>query len=466
MSHVRIFKHHLHKLYLILGSMEFALLFISAILGTGTVLDQPLLKQENGLLKALSFSMVMSLSSLSMGVYLSYTKEGFSGMALKTVVSFCLLGAGLLTIIYYAIPQLYLGRGVLFWSTMYSTALILVSRWLFFHTVNLAQLRRRVVLLGAGKQAQNILDSLHKDQSGFDIEIFRCFTDNNSPVLVDHSLVDSYPSDWAQFVRANRISEIVIAPDERRRSEGGSFPEDELLECKMAGVIVSDVLSFFERELSKVEVNLLHAGWLLFSDGFKYSKSRDISKRILDLTVASILVLLLSPVMIIMAIAIVLTSGRPILYSQLRIGLHGKEFRIYKFRSMRNDAEKDGAVWASKNDSRVTRIGAFMRNTRIDELPQLYNVLKGDMSFVGPRPERPEFVRDLSSQIPFYDARHHTKPGLMGWAQLKYPYGASVEDARGKLRYDLYYMKNHSMMMDLLIMVQTIEVVLLGEGAH
>lgn len=466
MSHIRVFKHHLHKLYLLLGLIELALLLISVILGTGTVLETPLLQQENGPLKAFTFALVMSLSSLSMGVYLSYSKEGFSGMALRTLVSFCLLGAGLLTIIYYTLPQLYLGRGVLFWSTLYSTVLILVCRWLFFHTVNLTNLRRKVLILGAGKQAKNILDNLEQEQSGFDIEIFRCLAEDNSTVLVDQALVEPYPSDWAQYVKENKISEIIVAPDERRRSKGGSFPEQGLLACKMEGVIVSDVLSFFERELSKVEINLLHSGWLLFSDGFKYSRSRDIGKRIFDILVASILTLALSPLIILAAIATLLGSGRPVLYSQLRVGLNGKTFRIYKFRSMRNDAEKNGAVWASANDSRVTKIGAFLRNTRIDELPQLYNVLKGDMSFVGPRPERPEFVTDLVEQIPFYDARHNTKPGLMGWAQLKYPYGASIDDARHKLRYDLYYMKNHSMMMDLLIMVQTIEVVLLGKGVH
>ena len=171
--------------------------------------------------------------------------------------------------------------------------------------------------------------------------------------------------------------------------------------------------------------------------------------------------------MLLTALAIFLESGAPVLYQQVRVGLNGKEFTINKFRSMRQDAEKDGkAVWASKNDSRVTRVGGFIRNTRLDELPQLYNVLKGDMSFIGPRPERPQFVAELSEKVPFYDARHRVKPGLMGWAQLKYPYGASVEDAENKLKYDLYYVKNHSFFIDILIVIQTVEVVLLGKGVH
>jgi lipopolysaccharide/colanic/teichoic acid biosynthesis glycosyltransferase len=175
---------------------------------------------------------------------------------------------------------------------------------------------------------------------------------------------------------------------------------------------------------------------------------------------------MLWPFMLLTAIAVKLESPGPILYHQVRVGLNGRHFRIYKFRSMRQDAEKNGAVWAQKNDARVTRVGAFIRNTRLDELPQLYNVLAGTMSFVGPRPERPEFVTDLAQQIPFYDTRHKVQPGLMGWAQLKYPYGASVEDAKNKLQYDLYYTKNHSFLMDMLIMIQTVEIILLGKGVH
>jgi exopolysaccharide biosynthesis polyprenyl glycosylphosphotransferase len=205
---------------------------------------------------------------------------------------------------------------------------------------------------------------------------------------------------------------------------------------------------------------------MLYSDGFKYSKRRLMAKRIFDLILASAFFAVLWPFMLLTAIAVKLESPGAVLYHQVRVGLNGRHFRIYKFRSMRQDAEKNGAVWAQKNDARVTKVGAFIRNTRLDELPQLYNVLAGSMSFVGPRPERPEFVTDLSQQIPFYDTRHKVKPGLMGWAQLKYPYGASVEDAKNKLQYDLYYTKNHSFLMDMLIMIQTVEIILLGKGVH
>ena len=292
------------------------------------------------------------------------------------------------------------------------------------------------------------------------------FAAEGDDIKVDPSLIQPVPDNWRDYTREHQISEVVVAPDERRRSHGGGFPLEALLDCKLDGVVVNDVLSFCERELSKVEVDLLHPGWMLFSDGFRYSRSRDFVKRAFDITVSIILLVILWPLMLLTALAVYLETGRPLIYSQERVGLNSKPFRIYKFRSMRQDAEKDGAVWAQKNDSRVTRVGAFIRNTRLDELPQLYNVIRGDMSFVGPRPERPEFVKELSEKIPFYDTRHRVKPGLMGWAQLKYPYGASQEDAKGKLRYDLYYMKNHSFLMDLLIMIQTVEVVLLGKGVR
>ena len=275
------------------------------------------------------------------------------------------------------------------------------------------------------------------------------------------------PYDWDAFTREHNISEIVVAPDERRKSEGGNVPVDELLDCKLKGVRVTEPLAFIERELLRIEISLLRPSWALFSDGFVYSQLRDIVKKVFDISVALVLLFLAWPFMLLTAAAVYLESGGPVIYRQTRVGLNGKEFSICKFRSMTQNAEKDGkAVWAQKNDARVTKVGAFIRNTRLDELPQLYNVLKGEMSFVGPRPERPQFVEELKDQIPFYDARHRVKPGLMGWAQLKYPYGASVEDARNKLKYDLYYVKNHSFFLDILIVIQTVEVVLLGKGVH
>jgi sugar transferase (PEP-CTERM system associated) len=235
----------------------------------------------------------------------------------------------------------------------------------------------------------------------------------------------------------------------------------------MRGIKVTEAVQFFERELGRIELAEIHPGWMLFGDGFHFSQLRNIAKRVFDITICLVLLALAWPLMLLAVVAIVLETGRPVIYKQTRVGLNGKSFSIYKFRSMTQDAEKDGkARWAQANDSRVTRVGAFIRNTRIDELPQIFNVLRGDMSFVGPRPERPEFVEELKQDLPYYDARHRVKPGLMGWAQLNYPYGASREDAAEKLVYDLYYVKNYSLMLDILIVVQTVEIVLLGKGVR
>ena len=390
-----------------------------------------------------------------------------TGMVLRTLVSYFFLGTAALTILYYLIPSLFLGRGVLAFAVTVSLVSVLLARLVFFKVVDAAQLTRRVVILGAGESAQQILDRIGKFTDGLSFHVVGCIPCGDGDIKVNESSLIDLKSSLETYTREENISEIVVAPDERRRSEGGNIPVDDLLDCKLRGVRVSEPLPFIERELLKLEVAMLRPGWAAFSDGFSYSQSRDIIKRVFDLFVALFLLAIVWPLMLLTALFVFLESGRPILYSQVRVGLNGKEFKIYKFRSMTQDAEKGGkAIWAQKNDSRVTKVGAFIRNTRLDELPQLYNVIKGDMSFVGPRPERPEFVNDLKEKIPFYDTRHRVKPGLMGWAQLKYPYGASVDDARNKLKYDLYYVKNHSFFLDMLIVVQTVEVVLLGKGVH
>ena len=273
----------------------------------------------------------------------------------------------------------------------------------------------------------------------------------------DRSLMD--------MVLSYQVDEIVVAPDDRRLR----LPVDEILDCKMSGTMVLDLLSFFEKETSRIKLDVLHPSWIFFSDGFRLSGVAQSSKRALDLFVGVTIFLLGWPLMLLVALAIRMESGRgaPILFHQVRVGLNGKTFRVHKFRSMRTDAEADGiARWASKDDSRVTRVGNFIRKTRLDELPQVFNVLRGEMSLVGPRPERPEFVEQLAHELPFYSERHRVKPGLTGWAQLSYPYGATTEDARNKLEFDLYYVKNASAFLDLIILLETVEVVLWGKGAH
>jgi len=387
-------------------------------------------------------------------------------MVLRTLVSFFLLGSLSLFIIGLVFGESLIPQSLIFWGVLIATALVIIARFIFLKVVDTDQLKRRVVIYGAGAKAKKLLDDLAPEIAVLGVTIVGCIPSENEAIQVDPALVIPEPSDWLAYARRAQISEIVISPDERRRSSGNAFPLSQFLDCKLAGIDSSDALGFCERELGKIDISLLQPSWMLFSDGFKYSKRRMIAKRLFDIALASAFFTVLWPFMLLTAIAVRLDSPGPILYHQVRVGFNGKTFRIYKFRSMRQDAEKNGAVWAKKNDARVTRVGAFIRNTRLDELPQLYNVLAGHMSFVGPRPERPEFVTDLAMQIPFYETRHKVKPGLMGWAQLKYPYGASVEDAKNKLQYDLYYTKNHSFLMDMLIMIQTVEIILLGKGVH
>lgn len=471
MSYIRLNKYYVHLPYLFLGMTEALLLGVAASLAqwlTGSSFDAAVGVDERQFSwsATIIFSMLLSCCTLSMGVYMALVREGFSSMVLRTLVSFFLLGSLSLFIVSILLGGGIIYQRLIFWGVLISTGLVIVVRWCFIKVVDTAQLKRRVVIYGAGKRAKKLLEDLAPDINVLGVQIVGCIASGDEPIEVAPSLMLPEPNDWLGFVRKAQISEIVISPDDRRRSAGNAFPLSQFLDCKLAGIPSSDGLSFCERELGKIDITLLQPSWMLFSDGFKYSKRRSMAKRVFDLALASAFFLVLWPFMLLTAIAVKLESPGNVLYHQLRVGLNGKTFRIYKFRSMRQDAEKNGAVWAQKNDARVTRVGAFIRNTRLDELPQLYNVLAGNMSFVGPRPERPEFVSELSVSIPFYDTRHKVKPGLMGWAQLKYPYGASVDDARNKLQYDLYYTKNHSFLMDMLIMIQTVEIILLGKGVH
>lgn len=466
LSYIRLNKHYIHLPYLFLGIAEAILLGLSFWAANQLVAAaDPTRELEYSPLAMVIFAVLLSCCTLSMGVYTALVREGFSSMVLRTLVSFFLLGSLALFVVSTLLGGL-IPQALIFWGVLISTAVVIVTRLVFVKMVDADQLKRRVIIYGAGERAQKLLADLAPEANALGVKIVGCVPSASEVLAVNPELVIAEPNDWLAYVKSAQISEIVIAPDERRRSGGNVFPLSEFLDCKLAGVPSSDALSFCERELGKIDITLLQPSWMLFSDGFKYSKRRSIAKRIFDLTLASLFFLVLWPFMLLTAIAVRLESPGSVLYFQTRVGLNGKSFRIYKFRSMRQDAEKNGAVWAKKNDARVTRVGAFIRNTRLDELPQLYNVLVGEMSFVGPRPERPEFVVDLAKQIPFYETRHKVKPGLMGWAQLKYPYGASVEDAKNKLQYDLYYTKNHSFLMDMLIMIQTVEIVLLGKGVH
>jgi sugar transferase (PEP-CTERM system associated) len=301
------------------------------------------------------------------------------------------------------------------------------------------------------------------DQRGFKVVGF-VPSRNDERVIPEDKLV-SQDAPLVATAAELEIDEIVVAMDDRRQQ----YPLKDLLDCRLAGIEVIELASFFERETGKVYLDILIPSWMIFGEGFRRDFLRRYSERAFDLSASFVLLVLALPIIVLTVLAIKIEEGlrAPVLYGQPRVGYAGRVFRVLKFRSMRIDAEKDGrARWATQNDDRVTRVGRFIRKVRIDELPQLFNVLTGRMSFVGPRPERPEFVKQLSESIPYYDVRHAVKPGITGWAQLCYPYGASEEDALQKLQYDLYYVKNHSLVIDILILLQTVEVVLFNKGAR
>lgn len=340
---------------------------------------------------------------------------------------------------------------------------MLVMRLLGNEMLPSSYTRQRVLIYGTGGRASIVGQSLLENDPSIELIGYFRGPQEKGPVIQGLNII-SPGKTLTDVVREQRVNEIVVALSERR---GGSMPLRELLDCKLQGIRVIDLATHFEQLLGQIHLEAVSAGWLIFGDGFKQGLVRSVVKRLFDILGSGILLLLSSPVMLVTALLIFIESGRPIFYRQERAGLNGDVFDVIKFRSMRQDAEKDGTPrWAGAGDTRVTRVGKIIRKMRIDELPQLFCVLKGDMSLVGPRPERPYFVERLTLDIPYYALRHGIKPGLTGWAQVRYHYGASIKDAEQKLQYDLYYVKNHSWFLDLIILFETVGVVLTGKGAQ
>jgi len=419
------------------------------------------------------FALAQVVTMVAMGVYESRVREGYTGMMLRTAVAMFLLGSMFIAILSYFVPNLAMGRGVLMFSIVEGFVIVSLLRWGSSHLISEDTLKKNVLVLGAGQRALKIATRMRRrsDRRAFRLHGFAQIDNSEDLVSARGGELVELDCPLPEYCDRYNIDEIVVAVDERRRNTdaGGGLPLEELLNCRLSGIEVVDIQAFIEREAGKLDVDLLHPSWIVFSDGFVAHSLRYATKRVFDLLISLVALLFIWPIMLLTTIAIYVDSGfrGPILYRQTRVGLDGKPFEVMKFRSMRTDAEQDGqAVWASKDDPRITRVGAVIRKTRIDELPQLANVLLGDMSFVGPRPERPEFVEELDEAIDYYDHRHRVKPGITGWAQLCYPYGASVEDSKEKLQYDLYYLKNHSILLDMIILLQTVEVVLIGDGAR
>jgi len=405
---------------------------------------------------------VIMLSLASMGLYQLRQRVRFSGIVVRLLLAVLFANAAL-ALIYYIAPNMFVGRGLMVLAGLFTFTGLALTRYVFLHLVDEDIFKRRVLVWGAGTRASTIARRLRRrsDRRGFKL-IGYLAAPGDSTDVPDEQLIAPDGS-LLQLATQHRIEEIVVAPDDRR----GRLPTTELLQCRIRGIEVSDILAFFERESGRISVALMHPSWLIFSNGFRSDLVRLTSKRLFDIGASLLLLVAALPIALLTAIAIFLEDAGPVLYRQLRVGQNGRPFRILKFRSMRVDAERNGeAVWASRNDRRITRVGALIRKLRIDELPQLLNVLLGQMSLVGPRPERPEFVEQLTRAIPYYPERHAVKPGITGWAQVQYSYGASEKDASEKLEFDLYYVKHHSLAFDLMVLLQTVEVVLFGIGSR
>lgn len=414
--------------------------------------------------RAAMFALAILLGMAALGEYRANLRMSWRGQIARHAIAFALGGLALV-VGYYVIPHAYVGRGVFGIALVIGFLATAAFRGLFMRLVELEALKRRVIVLGAGERAAQIHNRMRRrsDRRGFCLLGY--MPGANEPLRVPTELLISRDTALTDLVRRQRVDEIVVGVDDRR----GSLPMDDLLACRQLGVQITDLTTFVEREAGRVQLTMLDPSWLVFSGGFNASPLALFVKRAFDILASLAIALLCWPLMLGVVLAIRLESGagQPILYRQERVGEHGRVFWLYKFRSMRTDAEMDGvARWAKANDDRVTRVGRICRKLRFDELPQLWNVVRGDMSIVGPRPERPQFVSDLENKIRYYGLRHSIKPGLAGWAQLCYSYGASEEDAAEKLKYDLFYVKNHSLFLDLVILIETVEVVLFGRGAR
>lgn len=417
---------------------------------------------ESAPLRTLLVAAFVTLSMTAFGLYQVHVRRNSTDLFLRLVLAFGFGGVGLL-VLYYLVPQTYIGRGVLALSLALGLVGVLIVRYASKRIFGAEVFKRRLLVYGAGVNANLINSSLRRssDRQSFKLVGFVPVRDHD--VHVDERLLLRTDFSLPELAEQLGIHEIVVAPDERR----GGLPMEEMLTCAQRGIDIIDLPAFFEREAGMIKLSVVEPSTLVFSGGFDHSLPRRLSKRCFDLAAASLLLLVAWPVMLLVALCVSLESRGPVLYRQTRVGESGRSFELIKFRSMRTDAERDGvAQWASKNDSRVTRVGHFTRMTRLDELPQLFNVLRGDMSFVGPRPERPQFVAEFNEAIRYYNVRHSVKPGLTGWAQLRYPYGASMRDAEEKLKFDLFYVKNHGLILDLMILLQTVEVVLFRRGAR
>ena len=459
---IRVFNHYLHAWTMKRIAFDFA--FAIALLAGVIVVQAGNLH--------LAVPMVgTQVVSLAAGMFVINSASGLYQLAgSRSLVESCLRAALALALallfthqMFRLIPINLADRETLRTSAMLVVAVVIVRRVFVGHWMGRSRLGARVLIFGTGPAAESVGVTLRSVDPRAKIVGFLPGPNEKVSAIPEADRLNGYAS-LTETARKLNVDEIVVALTERR---SGSMPLRELLDCKLAGVRVFDVTTYFERMLGQIRIDYVNAGWLIFGDGFNQGFYRSLIKRIFDIVCSIVLILLAAPIMLATAFAIKLETRGPVFYRQERVGAKSRTFLVNKFRSMRTDAEKDGKpVWALAQDSRVTRVGSVIRRLRIDELPQLFNVLRGEMSLVGPRPERPYFVEQLTQEIPYYAVRHSIKPGVTGWAQVKYKYGSTVEDSQEKLQYDLYYVKNHSLFLDFVILFETVGVVLTGKGAH
>ena len=411
---------------------------------------------ENGLLKIAAITVFTLLLTYYFDLYgprrIAESWEIYFRLLLVlSVLSFVLAG------IVFIFPETDIAPYVLVAGVSFLTVALVLWRWAYERIISLAVFRERVYVLGCGQQARMVVETLRSSRdAGMEVIGWKGESETNG----QH---DHFAAELRAFCGLKPgVDRVIVAMEDRRQS----MPVRELLDLRLRGVVIENSSTLLERLTAKLPLDGLNPSTLIFTEGFRMSATQQLLRRLLSLAVAFLALVICLPFIPLIILAVRLSSPGPVFFSQTRVGRRGCPFTAYKFRTMRQDAEANGAVWAAKEDPRVTPIGGFMRKTRLDEIPQLWNVLRGDMAFVGPRPERPEFVQWLSKDIPFYDLRHMIRPGITGWAQVRYRYGASLEETRRKLEYDLYYIKHQSIGLDLLIMFETIKTILLRRGAQ
>lgn len=460
---IRLFKHYIPHAVILLGLVDFILLVTAGELSwrlRASQIDIDPGSFADRIWPQTGFAVMMLTAMIAVGVYGAESLRSMRFAAARLLVAIS-LGIIAISFVDFLIGQENFWRSTLAYTMGIAIGLLIANRMIVGSLLGAAAFRRRVLVLGAGARAERLRELGERPESGFAIVGYIGMNESNKSV--EEAIPRTAIHNLTRFVENLGVSEVVLALEERRNA----LPLKDLLRIKTAGVHVNDFSSFIERETGRVDLDTVNPSWLIFSDGFSSGRAvSSVAKRMFDITASAVLLLATLPVIVLFALLVKIDSRGPAFFRQTRVGLYGQSFDVVKLRSMRIDAEAAGAQWASKDDPRVTRIGKFIRKVRIDELPQAWSVLKGEMSFVGPRPERPEFVADLEDQLPYYAERHMVKPGITGWAQVNYPYGASIEDSRHKLEYDLYYAKNYTPFLDLLIILQTLRVVLWHEGAR